>query len=142
MDAFTKSDIYPSLTYLDARPAIDFLCRVFGFEQRLLVPLEEDGVLHSELSYGEGVVMISSAKPEQGRVAMEKGAARPYAMSVYVENPDAHFSHAVAEGAEIVRELEDEEYGARGYMAKDPEGVLWYFGNYRPGAWWDGKTGC
>ncbi|WP_216362540.1 hypothetical protein [Bowmanella denitrificans] len=39
-------------------------------------------------------------------------------------------------GAEIIQPLQDEEYGARGYMVKDPQGHMWYFGNYRPGQYW------
>jgi uncharacterized glyoxalase superfamily protein PhnB len=39
---------------------------------------------------------------------------------------------ARANGAEIVRELTDEDYGSRGYTARDPEGNLWSFGTYRP----------
>jgi uncharacterized glyoxalase superfamily protein PhnB len=35
-----------------------------------------------------------------------------------------------------MRELRDEDYGSRGYMAKDLEGHVWYFGTYRPGAHW------
>ena len=37
-----------------------------------------------------------------------------------------------AAGAELVRELRDEDYGSRGYTARDPEGNLWSFGTYRP----------
>ena len=37
----------------------------------------------------------------------------------------------------MVRELRTEDYGARGYMVLDPEGHLWYFGNDRPGAFWE-----
>ena len=43
---------------------------------------------------------------------------------------------AKAAGAVIVRDLRDEDFGSRGYMAKDPEGHIWYFGTYRPGAHW------
>ncbi len=57
--------------------------------------------------------------------------------SVFVEDPDAHLAVSVAAGARIVRELRTEEYGARGYMVLDPEGHLWYFGNYRPGEYWN-----
>jgi uncharacterized glyoxalase superfamily protein PhnB len=31
-----------------------------------------------------------------------------------------------------VRKLRDEDYGSRGYTARDPEGNLWNFGTYRP----------
>jgi uncharacterized glyoxalase superfamily protein PhnB len=37
-------------------------------------------------------------------------------------------------GAEIVRELEDMDYGPREYSVRDPEGVLWSFGTYSPDA--------
>ena len=43
---------------------------------------------------------------------------------------------AVAAGAKIVRAPRTEEYGARGYIALDLEGHVWYFGNYRPGEFW------
>jgi len=57
-------------------------------------------------------------------------------ISVYVEDPDAHFARATAAGAEIMQELKDEDHGARGYLARDPEGNYWYFSNYQPGAYW------
>ena len=96
-----------------------------------------DGTIaHAELSFGEGVVMIASSRPEQGWVSPRDLPAVNQAISVYVENPDTHFVRARSVGAEITRELRDEEYGARGYMAKDPEGNHWYFGDYRPGAYW------
>ncbi|NNE10223.1 MAG: hypothetical protein HKN20_16810 [Gemmatimonadetes bacterium] len=42
--------------------------------------------------------------------------------------------------AAIIQELMDEEYGSRGYMAKDLEGNQWYFGTYQPGAYRDGAS--
>ena len=51
-----------------------------------------------------------------------------------VDDPDAHHSRSVAAGAEIVRELRDEDFGlSRGYAAKDPEGHVWVIGTYQPG---------
>ena len=55
---------------------------------------------------------------------------------MHVDDPDAHCARAKAAGAEITQPLRDEEYGSRGYMAKDLEGHQWYFGTYRPGAYW------
>ncbi len=122
------ADLYPSLTYEDAPAAIEWLCRAFGFTRRLVVPGEDGTVLHSELSFGNGVIMVSSTRL--------KGDRACHSMSVFVADPDAHHAQAVPAGAEVVRPLTDEEYGARGYMVKDPEGNLWWFGNYRPGAHW------
>ncbi len=130
------SNIYPSLTYADAEAAIEFLCRAFGFEKRLVVPREDGGVLHSELTLGTGLVMASSPKPEQGREAPNPDA-RSHALCVRIDDPDAHYERAKAEGARILMEPVDEEYGARGYMAADPEGHVWFFATYSPGEWWD-----
>ena len=54
------------------------------------------------------------------------------------DDPDAHCAHAVAAGAKLMQPLRDEEHDARGYMVQDLEGHHWYFGDYRPGACWDG----
>jgi uncharacterized glyoxalase superfamily protein PhnB len=132
---------YPSLTYEDATAAIAWLCRAFGFRQRLLVPGEDGAVMHSELSLGSAVVMVGSPRPEERRLAPRALAGLHQTLSVTVANPDAHHARAVAEGARILRPLQDEDYGSRGYMAEDPEGHVWYFGTYRPGAWWDGAEG-
>ena len=129
-------DVYPSLTYDDAVAAIDWLCRAFGFVRRFVVPGDGGRIEHSELCLGNAVVMISSPKAEFNRVSPKTARGLPQALSLYVANPDAHHACAVAAGATVVRPLQDEEYGARGYMASDPEGHLWYFGNYRPGDYW------
>jgi uncharacterized glyoxalase superfamily protein PhnB len=58
---------------------------------------------------------------------------KPGTASIYVvtDAPDALFDRATAAGAEVVRELRDEEYGSRGFTVRDPEGNLWSFGTYR-----------
>jgi uncharacterized glyoxalase superfamily protein PhnB len=132
----SPSDIYPSLTYDDAHAAIDWLCRAFGFTKRFVVDGPDQRVEHSELSLGTGVVMIGSPKPADGHLSPRTLGAVSQGISVFVEDPDAHHATAIASGARIVRPLRTEEYGARGYMAADPEGHVWYFGNYRPGEYW------
>lgn len=131
----TPSDIHPCLTYADAPAAIDWLCRAFGFTSRLVVPDDGGGVAHAELSLGTGVVMVSSPKPADDRFAPDP-TAKSFSLSVCVPDPDAHHARATAAGAEVVRPLQDEPYGARGYMVRDLEGHLWYFGDYRPGGHW------
>lgn len=133
----SPSDIYPSLTYNDASAAIEWLCRAFGFTKRFVVPGSDGRIEHSELSLGTGVVMIGSPKPELGRLSPVGLAGVSQALSVFVEDPDEHFKVAVAAGARVVRELRTEEYGARGYEVVDPEGHVWYFGNYRAGSYWE-----
>ncbi len=135
----SSSNIYPSLTYDDAGAAIEWLCRAFGFTKRLVVPGPNGSIQHSELSLGPGVIMVSPPKPEAGRVSPRSLPAVHQALCVQTDDPDAHYARAKAAGAEILQELRDEDYGSRGYMAKDPEGNHWYFGTYRPGAHWDNE---
>jgi uncharacterized glyoxalase superfamily protein PhnB len=126
----------PCLFYRDAPALIDWLERAFGFRKRLVVAGENGTVAHAELSFGEGVVMVGSAKPERGWVSPRDLPGLNQVISVSVDDPDAHHARAKAAGAEILQGLKDEEYGSRGYLARDPEGNQWYFGTYRPGGHW------
>lgn len=133
-DLTTVSDIHPCLTYSDARAAIDWLCRVFGFTRRLIVNGPDGSIRHSELSLGTGVLMVSSAR--DGRLGPGQPGGSRASISVHVPDPDSHHARAVAAGARILQPIRDEDYGARGYAAVDLEGHEWYFGNYRPGRYW------
>ena len=133
----TTCQCYPSLSYDDAPAAIAWLCEVFGFAERLVVPGPDGTIRHSELSFKDGaVVMVNSSRPEEGRVSPLRLSATSHALSLYVADPDAHFEHATSKGVEIIQELEDSNFGSRGYMAKDLEGHQWCFADYRPGAYW------
>ena len=126
-------DIYTLLQYRDGRKAVDWLEQAFGFE-RVSVHDGPDGTVgHAELRYGRGMVMLSSqqagADDDGGGFGDHTGQAWVY---VLVEDPDAHHAQAKAAGAQIVRELEDQEYGSRDYSARDFEGNLWSFGTYGP----------
>ncbi len=139
-DSMQVGDVYPSLTYDDAPAAIDWLCRAFGFTQRLVVPGPDGRIEHSELSLNGAVIMVSSPKPSQRRLSPRSLAGASQTVCVHIDDPDSHCRRAVAAGAQIVHELQDEDYGSRGYMAEDLEGHVWYFGTYRPGAHWESKS--
>jgi uncharacterized glyoxalase superfamily protein PhnB len=113
--------IHPVLRYRDAQAAIGFLERAFGFKP---VQVHEEGgkIVHAEMAYGDGMVMVGEADDEGT-------GGWTY---VVVEDADAHYQQAKAAGAEIIRELEDQDYGSRDYSARDPEGNVWSFGTYRP----------
>jgi uncharacterized glyoxalase superfamily protein PhnB len=124
-------DIYPTLRYRDAPAAIEFLERAFGFERAAVY--EEDGIVHhAELRLGNGGVMLGSetrAEDDSDQLQWPVGGSSVY---VIIDDPEARYERAKEAGAEIVRELRDEDYGSRGFTARDPEGNLWSFGTYRP----------
>jgi len=123
--------IFPVLKYDDAHAAIDFLGKAFGFE-RLQVHEDDEGrVVHAELSFGEAVVMLSSAGA--GDPVYDQGLGRT-TVYVVVDDVDPLYERAKAAGAEIVLEPTDQDYGSRDFTVRDPEGNLWSFGTYRPAA--------
>lgn len=120
--------IYPRLAYRDELAALGFLTRAFGLIERRESRMELDEGTLAWLEIGDGVVMIGRAGPEHHGLhsPLEHGA--PTAMvNVYVEDIDAHFRRAAAEGATIVTPLEDMFWGDRRYEALDPEGHRWHF---------------
>jgi uncharacterized glyoxalase superfamily protein PhnB len=133
----TTSTVIPALHDRDAPAAIEFLCRAFGFEKKAVYEGEGGTIAHAELTLGNGMVMLGSAKDtEYGKLLVRPRAAGGVTMSVYVivEDADTHFARAKAAGAEITREPVTQDYGGRDYTCKDPEGNVWTFGTYDPWA--------
>jgi uncharacterized glyoxalase superfamily protein PhnB len=127
--------ISTSLAYQDAAQAIDWLCRAFGFEVRIKIMGDDGSVVHSELTFGDGVIMVAGERSGPGVLARSPksiGGAGTQALFIYVDDVQAHHDRASAAGAKITRELAVSDYGAeywadRGYGANDPEGHNWHF---------------
>lgn len=128
-----------SLFYRDAATAIDWLCRAFGFEVRLKIEGDDGVIIHSELTFGEALIMVGQeGKDDPGRswrTAMQSpaslGGANTQSIMLYVDDADAHCDQARAAGAEIVDEPKLHDYGEeywadRSYGARDPEGHVWW----------------
>jgi uncharacterized glyoxalase superfamily protein PhnB len=133
MASTAHPNIFPALRYRDANSAIEWLGRAFGFTEKVVYRGEDGEVNHAELALDAGVVMLGESRPD-GWLGGGTPDARASTVSIYVvvADPDAHYERARAAGAEIVRELTDEDYGSREYSARDPEGNLWSFGTYDP----------
>jgi len=131
--------ISAGLFYDDAAAAIDWLVRVFGFEVRLKVEGEGGRVEHSELVYGDGLIMVSSTGGKEARPSHQRkksprslGGATTQVLCVYVDDVDAHCARAQAEGAKILTPLATKDYGEdywtdRTYEVEDLEGHQWWF---------------
>jgi uncharacterized glyoxalase superfamily protein PhnB len=126
----SPQNIYPVLRYRDAHAAIDFLCEAFGFERNAVYEADDGTVAHAQLAHGSGMVMLSTERDDDDR-GYGKHAGQGWIYLV-VSDSDAHYARAKAAGAQIIRELEDQDYGSRDYSAKDPEGNIWSFGTYDP----------
>ncbi|WAS96757.1 VOC family protein [Nannocystis punicea] len=133
--------ISSSIFYDDPAAAIDWLCRAFGFEVRLKVEGEDGDIVHSELVFGEGLVMVGGTRArDPERESYQKhhvsprsvGGGNTQTLCVFVDDVDAHCAHARASGARVFREPTTSDYGEeywsdRSYGALDPEGHQWWF---------------
>lgn len=107
-----------ALKYKDPVAAANWLRRVFQLRSWTEV-LETEAGTWVELHHGDVAILLF----EGDRV----GQDMPW---VYVDDLDAHFAHAKAEGATIVTEIH--HHGYRAYEAEDLEGRRWTFAQARP----------
>lgn len=131
-----KATIIPTMKYQNAQSAIKWLCSAFGFEKHLIVQGENDNIAHAQLTLGNAMIMLGSvSNDEYGKLIQtpkKLNGLNTQAPYIIVENIDEHYKKAVQEGAEIVIEIKDEDYGGRGYTCRDREGHIWNFGSYDP----------
>lgn len=137
--AAPRSTVIPALRYRDTPAAIEFLCRVIGFEKHLVVPGPDNSIAHAQLALGGGMLMLGSVDngSEYGtriRQPDEIGGYETQSAYVVVADADAVLTRAKAEGWTIVIAIKDEDYGGRGFSCLDPEGRLWNVGTYDPWA--------
>ncbi len=123
-----------ALYYEDPASAIDWLCEAFGFEVQLKVEGDGGSIEHSELVFGEGLIMVAGEKPRfpQARPPSKVGGANTQNMMVYVDDVEAHCARARKAGATIVSEPDTHDYGDdywsdRGYECRDVGGHHWWF---------------
>jgi len=136
----TKATIIPCLRYRDAPAAIEWLCETFGFSKHLVVPGDDGSILHAQLSFGNGMLMLGSVSRVENEYSKlvkqpdEIGGAQTQTVYAVVNDADAIYRSAKQGGARIAMEIKDQDYGGRGFSCYDLEGHLWSFGTYDPWA--------
>lgn len=121
-----SANIVPILIYDDVGQAIDWLCRVFGFTERLRA--ERDGIVgHAQLEFGNGAVMLGR---KGGPYHPPQGNDVTHCVHVTVDSVDRHFEHARTAGARIVQPPADMPFGERQYTVHDLAGHRWTFSQH------------
>lgn len=132
----TTSTVIVCMSYRDAPAAIEWLCRNFDFVQRAVHRDDGGLVVHAELTFGNGMIMLGSVKEsEYGRLIRQPEQIAGFVtQSVYVitSAPDEIYRRVKAAGARILIDIRNEDYGSRGFTCADPEGHVWTFGTYDP----------
>jgi len=106
--------VIPVLAYRDVREAVEWLCRAFGFRERLQI-----GEHRSQLTCGEGAIVVTTSAGDP--------APSAHSILVRVDDVDAHCERARRAGATILGDPADFPYGERQYSVRDPGGHEWTF---------------
>jgi uncharacterized glyoxalase superfamily protein PhnB len=119
--------VIPELPYVDVHAAAEWLCRAFGFYERLRI-----GDHRVQLRVGDAAIVVV----QQDTGPAGSGASR---IMVRVADVDAHHARAVAMGAQALGTPVDYPYGERQYSAVDLGGHRWTFSqsiaDVDPAAW-------
>jgi uncharacterized glyoxalase superfamily protein PhnB len=125
-DSSRHPTFWSQVFYRDAKAALRWLERAFGFETTLLVEGQDTGI-RAHLSFGDGEIAIGSeweGTRQPRKSPLSVGGANTQDIEVRI---DAHCERARNAGALIVQEPEDQFYGSRTYRAVDLEGHEWTF---------------
>ncbi|CAN5527119.1 glyoxalase/bleomycin resistance/extradiol dioxygenase family protein [soil metagenome] len=125
----TRNGLTSALCYRDPKAALVFLEAAFGFELVMLIEDAEGNLAHSEMKFGDSLVMIGTEWTVQHKSPASIEGLNTQTVHIHLKGDiDAHCERARAAGAEILMEPEDQFYGDRTYRCRDPEGHFWTVG--------------
>ncbi|WP_029369715.1 VOC family protein [Mycobacterium sp. UM_WWY] len=123
--------VLPHLVVDDAAAAIDFYVKAFGATELGRVPGPDGKLVHAALTINGSTVMLNDDFPEfnGGKSTTPKAlGGTPVTIHLTVTDVESKFAQAVEAGAEVVMPLEDQFWGDRYGMVRDPFGHQWSLG--------------
>jgi PhnB protein len=121
------NSITPYLVVRGATQAIDFYKNVFGATEVMRMPGPDGKIGHAELQIGNSRIMLADENPSMGagHTSAATVGGSPVSLYVYLPNVDQVIQRATAEGAKVLKPVEDQFYGDRTGFIQDPYGHLW-----------------
>jgi len=111
------SIVTPVLHYPDVRAAVEWLCDIFGFRERLRI-----GNHRSQLEIGNASIVVA-----QGAQYYPADGWPDHSIMVRIPDVDTHHKHSVYSGADVVSRPVTHPYGERQYRVLDIGGHSWTF---------------
>jgi uncharacterized glyoxalase superfamily protein PhnB len=121
-------EVFAYLRLKNTAAAISFYERAFGAKEKFRLVEPGGRIGHAELSFGQTTVMVSEEFPELGIFGPTAGNTS-VGIHLHVDDADAAIARAVAEGAVVVRKIQDHFYGERSGAVRDPFGHEWLIGH-------------
>jgi uncharacterized glyoxalase superfamily protein PhnB len=120
--------LLPHITYQNVAEAIAWLTRTFGFTEHYRYGESDGSVAGAQMHLGDAWIMLNSARSGSGSPKQLGHATQ--SLTVFVDNIDEHYAIARSEGARIVEDLHETEYGEQQYGVEDLEGHHWLFARH------------
>ncbi|MGA9977187.1 MAG: VOC family protein [Candidatus Sulfotelmatobacter sp.] len=119
--------VTPYLIIKDAAQAIEYYKKVFGATETVRMNGPDGKVGRAELKIGNSVIMLADENPAmgQGHSSAATIGSSPVSLYIYLPDVDRVVKQAAAEGAKILKPVEDQFYGDRSGFIQDPFGHLW-----------------
>ena len=125
-------DLSAHLAIDGAAAAIDFYVRAFSAKLLGKQPTPDGKkLIHAALAFGNGLLMLSDDFPEMNDGKSMTPTAlggTPVTIHLTVTDVESRFQQAVDAGATVVMPLEDQFWGDRYGMVRDPFGHQWSLG--------------
>jgi len=121
----------PHLVVDDANAAIDFYVKAFGAVEVGRIPRPDGKLIHGCVQIDGANVMLADDFPEmtEGKSMTPKAlGGTPVTVHLTVTDVETRFQQAVDAGATVVMPLEDQFWGDRYGVVRDPFGHQWSLG--------------
>ena len=121
------NSITPYLIIKGANQAIEYYKKIFGATEVFRMKGPDGKVGHAELKIGNSLIMLADENPNmgQGHTSAATIGTSPVSLYVYLPDVDSVVKRAAAEGAKILKPVEDQFYGDRSGFIQDPFGHFW-----------------
>jgi PhnB protein len=126
-----QPSLSPHLVVDDAAAAIDFYVKAFGATEHGRVPHPDGRLVHAALDINGSMVMLNDDFPDfnEGKSSTPTAlGGTPVTIHLQVPDVEAAFARAVDAGAVVVAPLEDQFWGDRYGIVRDPFGHQWSLG--------------
>lgn len=122
------STVLPHVEYPSVPAALAWLTRVFGFAEHYRYGVESpESFSGCQVWAGRACLMLS---PARGNPSPRQAGFGTQYLTIFVDDVQAHYQRAQAEGAVIFEELNETVYGERQYVALDLDGHRWLFSQH------------
>ncbi len=93
----------PYLSVDGAARAIDFYTEVLGATVKMRMDGPDGAIGHAELALGDSILMLADEYPDMGHLGPARIGGTAVLLQLYVEDVDATFERALANGAKALR---------------------------------------